>query len=319
MANEKPFRFGVIGGGATPEAFADCARRAEDLGYSVLLSPDHLDLGGSHFAELAAIPALAYAASVTTKIRLGTSVINHDLHHPAVLAREIASLDRLSNGRIELGLGAGWAEYEYGWAGIKFDKPKIRVDRFEEYLQAVKAILESEVASYIGEYFQITEMPGVPRPVQQPRPPILVGGTGKRMLSIAVREADIIGINLNAVIAGTAERMDERIEWIREAAGSELERLEINNIVGTLVVEDGDRRRVLAAELKRQKAAGLGFITAGLNEQQILESPIALVGSSDQIEEDIQIWRQRWGVSYVIVTFPMMEKFAPIVERLTGR
>jgi probable F420-dependent oxidoreductase len=315
----KPFRFGVVGGGATAEDFAQCALSAERLGYSVFLSPDHLDLGGSHFASLSAIPALGYAAAVTTDIRLGTSVINHDLHHPAVLAREVASLDVLSNGRFELGLGAGWAEYEYDWAGIKFDEPKLRVSRFEEYVRVVKSILTSEVASFEGEYFKVDSMPGIPRPLQTPGPPILIGGTGKRMISTAVREADIVGVNLNAVIAGTAERMDERIGWIRERAGDDLDRLEINNIVGMLVVDDGDRDEVLARELESLKEQGLEFLTAGMSPEQVLEAPISLIGSVDQLTAEIEEWRRRWGISYIIVTHPTMEQFAPVVQRLTGR
>jgi probable F420-dependent oxidoreductase len=317
--NPKPFRFGVVGGGASAADFAQCALSAERLGYSVFLSPDHLDLGGSHFVSFAAIPALSYAAAVTTDIRLGTSVINHDLHHPAVLAREVASLDVLSNGRFELGLGAGWAEYEYNWAGIKFDEPKVRVSRFEEYVQVVKSILTSEVASFEGEYFKVDSMPGIPRPLQSPGPPILIGGTGKRMITAAVREADIVGVNLNAVIAGTAERMDERIGWIREAAGDDLERIEINNIVGMLVVDDGDREEVLARELARQKEEGLDFLIAGMTDQEVMESPITLIGSVDVLTAEIEEWRRRWGISYIIVTFPMMEQFAPVVQRLTGR
>ena len=104
---KKSFRFGVVVGGATVEAFAGYARRAESLGYSVALCSDHLDLSGAHFSQISAMPALAYASAITSTIRLGTSVINQDLRHPAVLAREAASLDVLSNGRFELGLGAG--------------------------------------------------------------------------------------------------------------------------------------------------------------------------------------------------------------------
>jgi probable F420-dependent oxidoreductase len=318
VATHKPFRFGVVGGGSTVEAFAGCARTAESLGYSVFLSSDHLDLSGAHFSQLSAIPALAYAAAVTSDIRLGTSVINQDLHHPAVLAREAASLDVLCNGRLELGLGAGWAEYEYKWAGLVFDEGRTRVERFEEYVQVVKALLEPESVTYHGKHFQITDMPGVPGPVRKPRPRLMIGGTGKRMLTIAVREAEIVGINLNAVIHGTAEAMDERVHWVRDAAGPHWDDLEVNNIVGTLVVDDGDRRAVLTAELERQRTAGRGFMTAGLSEEEILESPVALIGSVEQLVEDIQRWRERWGISYVIVQYPMMEKFAPVVEQLRG-
>ena len=315
---EKPFRFGVVAGGATVEDFAACARAAESLGYSVVLCSDHLDLSGAHFSEISAMPALAYAAAVTSSIRLGTSVINQDLRHPAVLAREAASLDVLTSGRFELGLGAGWAEYEYKWAGIQFDEARVRVDRFEEYVAVVKALLEQDSVTYDGKYFQITDMPGVPQPVQRPRPPVMIGATGKRMLTLAAKEADIVGLNLNAGVRGTAAAMDERVGWVREAAGSSLGRLELNNIIGTIVVTDGDRRAVLASELERQRAAGRDFMTAGLSEDELLDSPIVLIGSVESLAEQIDGWRERWGISYVIVTFTAMESFAPVVARLAG-
>jgi probable F420-dependent oxidoreductase len=312
---EKTFRFGVVGCGATAKEYAECALRAERFGYSVFLTPDHLDVGGRHLTSLSAIPALAYAAAVTNTIRLGTSVINHDFHLPAVLAREIASLDILSEGRIELGLGAGWAEYEYEWAGLSFDPPRLRVDRFEEYVAVVKSLLSPGETSFEGEFFKINEMPGPSRP----RPPLMIGGTGRRMLRTAVREADIVGINLNAVIAGTAERMDERIEWVREAAGGDLASVEINNIVGTVVVEDGDPEELIARELRLQKERGLDFMTAGMSRSEVLESPVSLVGSVDSVVSELEGWRSRWGVSYLIVAAPVMEALAPVVRQLTGR
>jgi probable F420-dependent oxidoreductase len=216
----RPFRFGVVCGAPDANGWKELARRVESLGYSVLLSSDHLDLGGAHFSTLSALPALAAAASVTSQVRVGVSVINHDLHHPAVLAREAATLDILSDGRFELGLGAGWAQYEYEWAGIPFDPPGRRVSRFAEYVAVVKALMSEDVVDYRGDYFQIDGMPRIPRPLQRPRPPIMIGATGKRMISLAAREADIVSINLSGAVPGTPAAMDERIRWIREAASS---------------------------------------------------------------------------------------------------
>ena len=139
-------------------------------------------------------------------------------------------------------------------------------------MTVVKALLEQESVTHDGEYFQITEMPGLPKPVQRPRPPVMIGGTGRRMLTLAVQEADIVGLNLNAGVRGTVEAMDERVAWVRDAAGPSLEQLEVNNIVGTIVVADGDRRSVLATELERQRAAGLDFMTAGLSEDELTSS-----------------------------------------------
>lgn len=319
MGRERPFRFGVVGGGDTSEAYAECARRAEAIGYDVLLCPDHLDLGGAHFSSLSPIPALSYAAAATTQIRLGTSVLNQDLHHPAVLARELASLDVLSDGRLEVGLGAGWAEYEYEWAGIRFDPAPTRVERFEEYVQVVKALLEQESTTFAGKHFQITDMPGIPRPRQAPRPPLLIGATGPRMLRFAAAEADIIGLNLNGPIPGTPERMDERVGWVREAAGSRLDQLEINNIVGPVRIGEGDRLRMVHDERIRQRDDGMNMIPEGMTDEQLLDSPMALIGSVEQLVEEILGWRERWGISYVITAFDTLEEFAPVVERLAGR
>lgn len=174
----RPFRFGVVCGAPNARGWTELARRVESLGYSVLLCSDHLDLGGAHFTTLSALPALAAAASVTTEVRVGVSVINHDLHHPALLAREAATVDILSDGRLELGLGAGWAEYEYDWAGLRFDPPGRRVSRFAEYVTVVKALMTEELVNHRGEHFQITGMPLIPAPVQKPRPPIMIGGRG---------------------------------------------------------------------------------------------------------------------------------------------
>jgi probable F420-dependent oxidoreductase len=314
-----PFRFGVVCGASSARDWTEMARRTEALGYSVLLCSDHLDLGGAHFSTLSAMPALAAAAAVTTNIRIGTSVINQDLHHPAVLAREAVSLDILSDGRFELGLGAGWAEYEYEWAGIPCDPIGQRITRFSEYVDVVKALMSQPVTNHKGEFFSITDMPLDPPPVQQPRPPVMIGGTGRRMLSLAARKADIVSINLNGPVPGTAAAMDERIEWVNAAAQGREQPPEINNIIGTFAVADGDRREVLRRELGRQRAAGNDFMTAALTEDELLESPSALLGSVEFLVEDLQRWRERWGISYVIVTYPELDAFAPVVARLVGQ
>jgi len=317
MATTKPFRFGVMGSGATPEAFGAVAREAEDLGYSVFLCTDHLDLTGSHFNQLSPLPALAYAATVTSRIRLGVSVLNQDLRHPAVMAQEAATVDVISHGRLELGLGAGWAEYEYRWAGIPFDRAGLRIDRFEEYVAVVDSLLRNETTTFTGARFQIDAMPGLPRPVQQPRPPLMIGGTGKRMLSFAARNADIVGINLGALPDPTPEAMDERVAWIRAAAADRLDSIELNSIVGTLVVAEGDRRTALQVELERMSAAGRDFINEGIDEEAVLASPTALIGSVGSLTEELHAWRERWGITYVILPHAMMRDFAPVIERLS--
>jgi probable F420-dependent oxidoreductase len=309
----RPFRFGVVPGASTASSWTEAARQIEWEGYSVLLSSDHLDLSGAHASMFSALPALAAAAAVTTDVRLGTSVINHDLHHPAVLAREALSVDVLSDGRLELGLGAGWAEYEYDWAGIEFGPVGRRIDRFTEYVEVVRALTRQPVTSHQGEYFRIDEMPLMPEPVQSAGPPIMIGGTGRRMLALAARESDIVGVNLN--LEGSAALMDERISWIETAAAGRENAPEINTIVGTVAIGDGDRREILRQELDRLLDAGID-LKRGRSEDELLGSPAVLVGTVEQVVEDILSWRERWGVSYIIT--PYLESFAPVVARLAG-
>jgi alkanesulfonate monooxygenase SsuD/methylene tetrahydromethanopterin reductase-like flavin-dependent oxidoreductase (luciferase family) len=180
----------------------------------------------------------------------------------------------------------------------------------------VDSLLRNEQTTFSGASFQINGMPGFPRPAQDPRPPLMIGGTGKRMLSFAARNADIVGINLGALSDPTPEAMDERVGWIRAAAGERLDAIELNNIVGTLVVAEGDRREALRAELERMAAAGRDFINEGIDEEAVLASPTALIGSPGFLAEQLRDWRERWGISYVILPHAMMRAFAPVIERL---
>lgn len=289
------FRFGVVGGAATVEEHIALARRAEDAGFDIYLSPDHLDLSGRHMARLAPIPALAAVAATTARIRVGTSVLNQAFRHPAVLAREVATLDVLSGGRFELGVGAGGMAYEHEWAGIPLDAFAERVDRLSEYLQVVTGILENASFSFAGRYFQITDMPGQPTPMQQPRPPLLVGGRSERVLELAARRADIVSIPL---VFDPLE-MDARIAFVKRAAGDRFESLELNTMVLGVVISDGDRRRAIARALDPSSGNSLAalavFLGSDATPEKLADSPAVLAGSVEEIVDTLLKRRERWG------------------------
>lgn len=309
----KPFRFGVnVTRAESRAAWADKARKIEALGYSTLNVPDHL-------AEIfAPMPAMVSAAAVTKSLRVGTNVLNNDFRHPVLVAREAATVDLLTDGRLQLGLGAGYVQSEYEQAGLRFDLGRARVERLAEAVVIVKQLLAGELVSFTGRHYRVTDHQIHPRPIQQPHPPILIGGNGPRLLTLAAMEADIVGLTgITFRHGGTqpdlsawrATIVDERVQLVREAAGNRYEHLELNALVQRVVVTD-DRRRA-AEELARQWAQ--------LSVDEILESPYALIGTVDQLVEDLQARRARWGISYYVVHEPYGDVLAPVVARLAGR
>jgi len=311
MSHPRRFRFGVqLHTAGSGEEWTGLARRAEELGYSTLFLPDHFG------DQLAPLPAMAAAAAVTKTLRVGALVFDNDYKHPVVLAKELATLDVLSGGRVEVGLGAGWMASDYEQSGIPYDPPKVRVDRFEEGLAIITGLFGPEPVTVEGSHYQVRAMNGLPKPVQSPRPPILIGGGMKRMLALAGRHADIVGINptipngavdAEAARSGTATHTDQKLAWVREAAGDRYGDLEINLLNFTCIVTD-DREKVT------QDFAPL----FGISPEELLEFPHALVGSIDQICASIEQRRDRWDASYVVVQQDVMEAMAPVVARLAG-
>jgi probable F420-dependent oxidoreductase len=310
MAHPRRFRFGIqLASAPDARSWTESARRAEQLGYSTLFVPDHFG------DQLAPIAALAAAATVTTELRVGALVFDNDYRHPLVLAKELATLDLLSDGRVEVGLGAGWMKSDYDESGIEFDRAGTRVDRFEEGLQIVKGLFRPEPFSFAGEHYTITDHVGTPRPVQSP-PPILIGAGLERMLGIAGRHADIVGINPtipngvidnDAVVNGLAEATDEKLGWLRAAAGDRYDDLEINLLNFACIVTD-DRAGTAEA-----------FAPAfGLTTDQLLAFPHALIGTVEEIAESLIERRERFDASYVVVQLDALETFAPVVARLAG-
>jgi probable F420-dependent oxidoreductase len=308
----KPFRFGVNLWHATSRAgWAESARKVEALGYDTLTVPDHLaDL-------LSPMPALVSAAAATKHLRVGTNVLNNDLRHPVLVAREAATVDLLTDGRFQLGLGAGSIRSEYEEAGLGFNRGATRVERLAEAMTVIKRLLAGDQVSFTGRHYRVSGHKIAPLPVQKPHPPILIGGNGRRLLALAAREADIVGLSGITFRQGGAARpdlsgwrvpeIDERIRLIREAAGDR--RPELSALVQRVVVTED--RRAAAEELTRRWMQ--------LSAEEILESPYVLIGTVAQIVDDLIARRERWGISSYVVRSPDLDPFAPVVSRLAGR
>jgi probable F420-dependent oxidoreductase len=312
MANDRRFRFGVqCSFAGSGKEWAEKAARVEELGYATLCVPDHFD------DQLAPIPALVAAAAATSTLRVGTLVLDNDYRHPLLTAKEAATVDVLSDGRFELGMGAGWMRSDYEQSGITCDPPGVRIDRLEEGLAVVKGLLGGGKFSFSGRHYTVTNHPGTPLPVQRPRPPILVGGGGRRILTVAGREADIVSVNFDlrsgsvgpqVGATATAEATAEKVRWVREAAGDRFDDIELSHTAYITMVTD-DRDAVAGG-------LGSGF---GLDAEQVLAMPNFTIGTVVQIADELERRRDDLGFSYVVVGGECHEAMAPVVARLAGR
>ena len=305
------FRFGVqVSKETSAKGWAELARRTEAAGYEVLTMPDHFT------DQLAPIPALMAAASATTTLRVGALVFDNDYKHPVVLAKELATIDLLSDGRLEIGLGAGWMISDYEEAGIPYDSPKVRIDRFIEGVAVIRGAMAEGAFSFSGDHYTITNYNGQPKPIQA-RPPLLIGGGGKRVLSYAAREADIIGINgtMTAGVVGpealstmTAESVDEKVAIVAAAGAHRINDIEMNI-------------RTFFVKVTNDRAATVDGISSmfGVSKDMIDASPFALIGSVEECIEQLLERRERWGFSYTIVGAENIDECAPIVAALRGK
>jgi probable F420-dependent oxidoreductase len=309
----KPFRFGVQCGGDRDRAdFEQLARKVEALGYATLYLPDHfID------TQMAPLVGMCIAAEATKSLRVGALVFDNDYKHPAILAKEIATLDRLSGGRVELGIGAGWMKVDYDALGIPYDPAGVRVDRLEEALAVIKGSWGPDAFSFSGEHYRIDGLDGEPKPVQRPHPPLVGGGGVPKILALAAKHAQIVGINANlragsgehpdSVRSLTAAATDEKLATLRDAAGERFADLEIQTLTGFVHVTD-DREGIAQ-----------GMATAFDVEPDVaLETPAALVGTIDEMCVELEARRQRWQMSYVVVPEEFTDVFAPVVARLAG-
>jgi probable F420-dependent oxidoreductase len=305
----RPFRFGVRAiGPRSAERWTAQARRAEELGYSTLLMPDHL------IDQLSPVPALAAAAAATTRLRVGVHVFANDYRDPVMLAREAATLDILSQGRLELGIGAGWMTSDYRQLGIPYDEPKVRIDRLLEAIAIIKRLFAGEHVDHEGTHYRVRGARLGVTPVQRPYPPLVIGGGGPRMLRIAAREADIVSFIPQMSAQGrprlrevTADATAQKVARVRAAAGERFDRLELSTWVAHVNVIDGGRP--LAAI-----GAGLEAIATAL-----IGTPYVLAGTRNAVREQLLRDRDRLAISYWTIPIDAMEDFAPIAEALAGR
>jgi|SRR5579859_5708485 len=315
----RPFRFGVLAEhSTTPTTFVDTARRAEAAGYAIVLIRDHfIEEPFGH--QLAPFTALANAAAATSTLRVGTLVLANDYRHPVVVAKETATLDGFSGGRVELGLGAGFSVPEYHQAGLPLDPGGTRIDRLAESLQVIKAVWAAEPCTFHGAHYTIDGLRGYPTPVQQSQPPLLVAGGGRRILSMAARAADIVGLLSAPIVNGLItddprsrlpERVDEKVGWIRAAAGERFDQLELSIVASISVTED---RKQAAAEVARQRR------WQTVSPEQIVSMPSQLIGTHEEIVDALLERRERYAISYIVVSDADLDTAAPIVARLAGR
>jgi probable F420-dependent oxidoreductase len=312
VAHHRRFRFGVqVGGSRGAADWSDLARKVEDLGYSTLFMPDHfVD------TELAPMVGIAFAAAATTRLRVGMLVLGNDYKHPAITAKEAATVDVLSEGRLEFGIGAGWMQADYEALGLPYDVAGVRIERLAEALAIIKRAWSDGPFDHEGAHYTIHAYDGLPKPQQRPRPPILVGGGGPQLLRLAGREADIVGINPNlgagavtgdAFRTSLAEPTRQKVRWIREGAGERFEDLELQIRYFVATITD-DARRV-----------GNRLAPAfGTSADEALSSAVALVGTVDEICDQLVHRREEWGVSYIVLGDDTFEAFAPVVGRLAG-
>lgn len=311
----KRFRFvaGIRNSGTRSEYIAQ-VQEIERLGYDALMLSDHL------VDQLAPISALGLVAGVTTTLRLGTFVFNNDLRHPVVLGQELATLDRLSDGRLIVGIGAGWNIPEYESIGIAYDAGTIRIDRLAEAVTILKKIFGDGPVDFQGRHYRVKGLADLPRPMQRPHPPFLLGGGSPKLLRLAAREAEIVGIAPRVLPNGLADipgctlaGSARKIAIIREAASDRLDSIDINTYPSFSATVTDSARPAARAVADRVR----GRYGIDLTEEEVIDSPHVFIGSVDGLVEKFQRLRETLGINHIMVGEDW-EEFAPIVERLRG-
>jgi probable F420-dependent oxidoreductase len=321
----KPFRFGLQAYAPNSgKEWRELARKAEASGFSSFHLADHIIGPGPALAAtghpvqtVAAIPAMAVAAEATNTIKVGCRVLCVDYRNPVMLAKEVATLDFFSEGRLELGLGAGWLQGEYEAIGVPFDRAGVRIDRFEEVIALLRASFAEGELNINTPHVHAVGFEAVPKPFTKSGPPIMIGGGAKRILTIAGREADIVSLNFNnssgklgadGIGSSTAELTDQKIQWIKDGAGARFDQIEIEIAAYfTIVTPDGEGTRAKMAPM------------FGMTPEVFAEHPNALIGSVDEICDRIVERRERFGISYVSFGASVIDAVIPVVERLAGK
>ena len=311
----RPFRF--LAGATEPVSareFAERVRRAEAYGFDTLVFPDHL------VEQLAPVPAMAMVATLSDRLRVAPFVLNNDLRHPAVLGHDLATLDLLSDGRLDVAIGAGWNRPEYEAIGISYDRPATRIDRLEEGIAVLKGYFGEAPFSFAGEHYTISELDGHPKPVQRPHPPFMIGGGGRRVLELAAREAQIVGLAPRAGREGrgdsasiTWEATVEKVGWVRQAAGDRFTQLELNVYPSRVEPRITDDARAALRVAADEIGARLGERP---DEADLRDSPHIWIGSLEELTAKALRLRAELGVSSLMLG--EVDELAPLVERLSG-
>jgi len=309
----RPFRFGVILSRLPADGWIERLRDVESLGYSTVFWPDHF---GPQWEPVA---TLAAAAAVTRSLRIGSLVYCVDYRHPVVLAKAAATIQLLSGGRHEFGIGAGWEKIDYVQAGIPYERPRVRIERLDEALEIIRGMWTRNQTSFSGRHYHITEMGKSVESAMEKPPHILIGGGGRRLLTVAGRHADIVGVHTslhegvltpNRYRNFTTDSIREKIEWVRDSArdsGREPGEIELSILVSQVDLT-GDRQQASRAMAKKE----------GLTTQQVERCPQFLIGSPSQIQEQLKKLREETGINYIVIpgsNFDMVEKFADSVVK----
>lgn len=315
----RPFRFSITASNTTSgTAWKDLARKVEDLGFSTLLMPDHyVDAASNGGVGIACIPAISFAAAVTSTLKVGARVLCIDYHHPAVLAKSMATLDLLSDGRLELGLGAGWVASEYEAMGMSMDDAPTRIARLAETVEFFKEYFSGEPLAHRGTHITASGFRGQPTPVQKPGPPLMIGGGARKVLTYAGQVADMVSFNFDnragvvgpsGVQSSSASAMEQKVAWVRDGAGDRFDQIELE--VGAYFSAVTDHTVPTAEKF------GSMF---GLDADAMIAHPNALIGSVDAICDRLIERRERYGFSYVAIAERLIDDFAPIAARLAGK
>jgi probable F420-dependent oxidoreductase len=338
----RPFRFGIQLANPLPGlSWADTARKVENVGFSSLVVPDHFG------EQLGPIVAMTAAACATTELTVGCLVFDNDYRHPVVLGKEMATLASVAPGRVEVGLGAGWMRWDYEKAGMPYDEPKVRVDRFEEGLGVLIDTVNGREATCAGAHYRVDEYPAFPVP--EVAPAIMIGGGGPRMLRIAAQRADIVAItsripsgvvDLTSALDSAPQAVDRKLEWVRQGAGDRWGTFDLNCLVFLAAVTEDSRsmaegvaamfgsdptiQRSVGQTMRNAADQGASQPAAGSQDaafgpEQVLESPATLLGTIDEMVERLEQRRERWGFNYVVFQGEgSVDSLAPLVARLAG-
>ncbi len=306
---QRKIRFSTQSGGQPTGAdWLARAKRIEGMGYATLSMPDHM-VGGAW----SNMPALGAAAAVTTTLRLGNLVLDNDFRNPVVLAREFATLDVISNGRVEIGLGAGWFDRDYQGTGIPFERGRVRVARLAEAVTLMKRVFTEDEVSFEGTYFRTVKSECRPKTVQQPRPPILIAAGGPHILELAGREAEIVavippgaGVRPPAPDDVAAAGVRRQLDIVRQAAGRRFEEIELSCFLDVALTDDRDRTIAEIAEKAKADPVVVG------------SSIYRPIGTLDQVREHIVRVRRETGITYFCLRGPHVEELAPVVKELSG-